>query len=189
MQRSVLRPRLLLADDQPLLLEAFRALLEPEFDVIALASSEHELFAECGRLKPDVVVLDVKPGANARDLEAGVRLVSPGTKVIILADDAAPVTGRAVCVRKSSSARDLKRAVRQAVQTVTPTERIAGLTTRQVQVLQLLAQGLSMKEVAGRLEVTPRTVAFHKYSIMRHLRLTTTAELVQFAMRHGLVPA
>ena len=192
MDDSAQRPRLLLADDQPLLLDAFRALLEPEFDVVAMVSTEQELLAECTRLKPDAIVVDIKNGRSAFDLGRRVRIVSPRTTVIHLTDatdEMRPRNGSAMFVQKSSSARELKRVVRQAVQQPGRVAQVSGLTSRQVEVLQLLAQGLSMKQVADRLKVTPRTVAFHKYNIMSHLRVETTAELVQFAMKHGLVYA
>jgi DNA-binding NarL/FixJ family response regulator len=199
------RIRLVLADDQPLVLEAFRALLEPEFDVVGTATSPRELMAECARTTPDVVVLDASlrllAGLSAESFSAAC----PGARVVVLTAAGAGDAGAARrlgadLVFKSSDARGLRRAIRLAVRRPVAPKHVGargmtngaarvvpGLTPRQLEVLELLAGGHSMKEVASILDVTPRTIAFHKYKMMDQLNVATTAELVQFAVRHGVV--
>jgi DNA-binding NarL/FixJ family response regulator len=197
------RPRLLLADDRPLVREAFQALLAPDFDVVATATDERAIVSECRRLKPDVVLV-ASVDSHAGLLAARVQSVSMHTRLVVLSERRRPaVNGRwtgAALVPNTADAKDLKRAIWAAVQrfSVDPAGRsgarprdgasqVTGLTARQLQVLALLASGRSMKEVAALLHVTPRTVAFHKYRMMEQLHVESTAELVQFAVRHGVV--
>jgi DNA-binding NarL/FixJ family response regulator len=205
------RPRILMADDHLMLLEAFRALLEPEFEVIGTVTDGRTLLEEFSRLHPDVVLLDVAmPLLNG--LDAGRQLKAQRRSVILiyltmnpdpdLAGEALRL-GASGYLLKTSAAHELKQAIHEALRGrsyITPliTRDVVGslierrtsrpeLTTRQREVLQLLAEGRSMKEVAAILDLTPRTVAFHKYRMMEQLRLKTTAELVQFAVRQGIV--
>jgi DNA-binding NarL/FixJ family response regulator len=198
------RARLVLAAAQPLLVEAFRALLEPEFAVVGAATDARALVAECERLQPDVALADSQLRLlNSMSIDRRLRAVSPATKLILLTGDRSPDsvrkrTARSGVVSKTSNAWELKRAIRTAVM-VTPRDQTSaqagessgagksGLTMRQCEVLQLLAGGHSMKEVASILHVTPRTIAFHKYRIMDQLRVRTTAELVRFAVRNGVL--
>lgn len=205
------RARILLADDHAMLLEAFRALLEPEFEVVGTATDGRMLLAEFARLTPDVVVIDIgMPLLNG--LEAGRHLKAQqrSVKLIYLTMSPEPdLAGAALrlgasgYVLKSSAASELKLAIHEALAGrtyVTPLitqdivsllldqpDRPQALTSRQREVLQLLAEGRSMKEVAAILSVTPRTVAFHKYRMMEQLHLKTSAELVQYAVKHGIV--
>lgn len=205
------RPRILLADDHTLLLDAFRALLEPEFEVVATVVDGRSLLDECARLHPDVVVLDIAmPLLNG--LDAGRQLTArrDAPKLIYLTMNPNPdLAGEALkfgavgYVLKSSAATELTQAIREALRGrsyITPliTREVVGslagpkdarpeLTSRQREVLQLLAEGRSMKEVADILNVAPRTVAFHKYRMMEQLRLKTSAELIRFAVRESLV--
>jgi DNA-binding NarL/FixJ family response regulator len=200
------RARVVLAAAQPLLVEAFRALLEPEFAVVGEATDARALVAECERLKPDVALADNQLRLlNPASIDRRLRAVSPSTKLILLtgerrrsSDRGASRTAGFGSVSKTSNAWELKRAIRSAVM-VNPREqtsedqgqpsaaRTPGLTVRQCEVLQLLAGGHSMKEVASILHVTPRTIAFHKYRMMDQLHVRTTAELVRFAVRNGVL--
>ena len=205
------RPRILLADDHTILLDAFRALLEAEFDVVGTVTDGRMLLEECARLHPDVVVLDIAmPLLNGLDAGRQLKAAQSSVKLIYLTMNPNPdLAGEALrlgasgYVLKSSAATELKQALREALKGrsyITPLitrdvvgslihrrEGVPELTSRQREVLQLLAEGRSMKEVGAILNLTPRTVAFHKYRMMEQLRLKTTAELVQFAVRQGVV--
>jgi len=205
------RPRILLADDHTMLLEAFRALLEPDFEVVGTATDGRMLVEEFNRLKPDVVVVDVgMPLLNGLDAGRQLKALQRSVKLIYLTMNPEPDLAREALrlgasgyVLKSSAASELKQAIQEALKGrsyITPliTQDVVGLllepgsrphelTARQREVLQLLAEGRSMKEVASILDVTPRTVAFHKYRMMEQLHLKTSAELVQYAVKHGIV--
>ena len=205
------RPRILMADDHAMLLDAFRALLEPEFDVVGTVTDGRMLLEAFSRLHPDVVLLDIAmPLLNGLDAGRQLKAQRKSVKLIYLTMNPDPdLAGEALrlgasgYVLKSSAFQELKQAIREALRGrsyITPL--IAGdavgsliehqtsrheLTMRQREVLQLLAEGRSMKEVGAILDVTPRTVAFHKYRMMEQLRLKTSAELVQFAVKQGVV--
>jgi DNA-binding NarL/FixJ family response regulator len=201
------RPRVILADDHGLLLEAFENLLAPACEVVGKFTDGASLLAAAESLAPDVIVLDVSmPGVSG--LEAARRLGAsmPDVKLIFLTmqddpDIAAEAfrLGASGYLLKASAASELFQAIREALEGrryVTPSvaERLASgaeplspLTPRQEDVLRLLAEGLSMKQVAERLQVTPRTVAFHKYEIMKRRGLRTSAELVKLAIQRGLL--
>jgi DNA-binding NarL/FixJ family response regulator len=204
------RPRILLADDHTILLDAFKALLESDFDVVGAVTDGRALLAECARLNPDVVVLDISmPLLNGLDAGRQIRSEWRSVKLIYLTMNPEPHLaaeavrlGASGYLLKSSAATELKQAIREALRGrsyLTPliTGEVVGsllqareapeLTIRQREVLQLLAEGRSMKEVGDILNVAPRTVAFHKYRMMEQLRLKTTAELIQFAVRQGVV--
>jgi DNA-binding NarL/FixJ family response regulator len=209
------RPRVLLADDHTLLLEAFAKLLEPECDVVGTASDGRALVEAARKLEPDVIVADVSmPHLNG--LEAGRQLkeLLPEVKLVFLTvNEDADLAAEAL--RMEASAYLLKKSavseLFQAIQEVLrgrsyvtpllapdgidailkrePRQASEKLTPRQREVLQLLAEGNSMKQTANALNVTPRTVAFHKYRMMEQLGFETTAELIQFAIREGIVSA
>jgi DNA-binding NarL/FixJ family response regulator len=207
----MMRPRILLADDHTMLLDAFRALLEPEFEVVGTATDGRMLIEEFSRLKPDIVVVDVgMPLLNGLDAGRQLKALQRSVKLIYLTMNPEPDLAREALrlgasgyVLKSSAASELKQAIHEALRGrsyITPliTQDVVGLllehperphelTTRQREVLQLLAEGRSMKEVASILDVTPRTVAFHKYRMMEQLHLKSSAELVQYAVKHGIV--
>jgi DNA-binding NarL/FixJ family response regulator len=208
------RPRILLADDHTILLDAFKALLASEFDVVGAVTDGRALLAECARFNPDVVVLDIAmPLLNGLDAGRQIKSERRSVKLIYLTMNPEPRLaaealrlGASGYVLKSSAATELRQAIREALNGrsyITPliTGEVVGsliesreareapeLTIRQREVLQLLAEGHSMKEVGGILNVAPRTVAFHKYRMMEQLRLKTTAELIQFAVKQGVVP-
>jgi DNA-binding NarL/FixJ family response regulator len=205
------RPRILMADDHVMLLEAFKALLEPDCEVVGTVTDGRMLLQEFSRLHPDVVLLDIAmPLLNGLDAGRQLKAQRPTVKLIYLTMNPSPDLasealrlGASGYVLKSSAAQELKQAIQEALRGrsyITPliTRDVVGslieprtprqeLTTRQREVLQLLAEGKSMKEVAAILDLTPRTVAFHKYRMMEQLRLKTSAELVTFAVREGMV--
>ena len=207
------RPRILMADDHAMLLDAFRALLEPEFDVVGTVTDGRMLLEEFSRLHPDVVLLDIAmPLLNGLDAGRQLKAQRKSVKLIYLTMNPDPdLAGEALrlgasgYVLKSSAAHELKQAIHEVLRGrsyITPliTRDVVGsliehqsgrheLTMRQREVLQLLAEGRSMKEVGAILNLTARTVAFHKYRMMEQLRVKTSAELVQFAVKHGIVGA
>ncbi len=201
-----MRPRVLLADDHTLLLGAFRKLLEPECEVVGAVENGRALLDSARELRPDVVVVDISmPLLNGLDAGRQLKQLLPGARLIFLTMNEDPDLvaealriGASGYLLKNSAASELVLAIREAMDGktyVTPraAERVGharpgdSLTPRQREVLQLLAEGHSMKEVAGILNVTPRTVAFHKYRLMEELGLKTNADLVQYAVRHKIV--
>jgi len=208
------RPRVLLADDHRLLREAFVKLLEPECDVVGAVADGRALLEAAATLRPDVVVLDVAmPRLNGLDAARQLKRSMPDVKVIFLTvsedpDLAAEAfrVGGSGFVLKNSAASELLQAIHDVCQGrsyVTPLatrdmldtflrdpESAKGpheLSSRQREVLQLLAEGRTMKEIADVLKITARTVAFHKYSMMQDLGIKTTAELIQFAIKKRIV--
>lgn len=209
-------PRVVLADDHTILVEAFRKLLEPHCEVVGTVADGRALLESAGQLNPDVVVVDIgMPLMNG--LEAGLRLKQqiPRVRLIFLTMNEDPDLateamrcGASGYLLKSSAAAELVRAIQLAVKgksyvtpqiarrmqkastnTPHPSPRHSAnsLTPRQREVVGLLAEGKSMKEVASVLNVTPRTVAFHKYRVMRELNLRTTADLIQFAIKSRIL--
>ena len=206
------RPRVLLADDHRLVVEACVSLLEPECKVLGIVADGRTLLSTALALRPDVVVLDIgMPLLNGLDAGRQLKQSMPGVKLIFLTMNEDPDLakealriGASGYLLKTSAARELPEAIRVAVRgdtyvTSQASQRMvesfiqggdrpgAGeLTFRQREVLQLLAEGLSMKEAASVLRVTARTVAFHKYRVMQQFRLKSNAELIQFAIDQRL---
>jgi len=206
-------PTILLADDHVLLLAAFRRMLEPAYRVVGAASDGAALVEEALRLEPDLVVADVSmPRMNGLEAARRLRGELPRTRVVFLTVDEDPqmaaeafALGASGYVLKSSTALELDEAIRAALAGrrylsrrikdgdlaalpaaaahASPLER---LTLRERDVLKLLAEGLSMKQVGAELGIAARTVAFHKYRMMETLGLSTSAELVGFAVEHRL---
>lgn len=207
------RARILLADDHRVVLDAFTKLLEPDYEVVGTASDGHALVAAAETLKPDLIILDVAmPNLNGLDACERVRQRLPRARIIFLTmthdrDTAAEALRRGASgyVLKSAPSSELFEAISEVLRGntyLTPAMtdepaavfvsrvqkgKAAALTLRQREVLQLLAEGKSMKEAADTLSVTPRTIAFHKYTMMERLGFRTTAELVQHAVTIGLV--
>ena len=210
------RARVILADDLNLLVDTFKAFLEPHFDVVGTFADGHRLVQGAPALQPDVIVLDVgMPIMNG--LIAGQRLkqILPRVKLIYLTMNQDPDVaaeafrlGASGYLVKTSAASELVYAIKEVLLArsyVTPlmTKDMVGsfiqnfkrrkvpheLTLRQREVLQLLAEGRSMKEVAYHLNVTPRTIAFHKYTMMDQLDLKSSAELIQYAMKSSILAA
>ena len=208
------RPRVLLADDHRLLREAFEQLLEPGCDVVGAVADGRALLASAQELRPDIVVLDIAmPLLNGLDAARQLKGLMPEVKLIFLTVSEDPEcaaeafrAGASGYLLKNSAASELFQAIQEVSQGrsyVTPLvthglvrsllddpgpARGAGeLSLRRREVLQLLAEGRTMKEIARILAITPRTVAFHKYSIMEALGIKNGAGLVQFAVKHGIV--
>ena len=205
------RPRILMADDHLMLLEAFKAMLAPDFDIVGLVTDGRTLLEEFARLNPDVVVLDIgMPLLNGLDAGRQLKAQRRSVKLIYLTMNPDPdIAGEALrlgasgYVLKSSAAQELKQAIQEALRErsyITPliTRDVVGsltqqraprpvLTDRQREVLQLLAEGKSMKEAASTLNVAPRTVAFHKYRMMDKLGVKSSAELIQYAVKQHIV--
>jgi DNA-binding NarL/FixJ family response regulator len=209
------KPRLLLADDHRIVLEGLRGILEPEFDIVGAVADGRALVAEADRLRPDVVVADISmPGLNGMEAARQIKKMSPQIKIVFLTMHAdvsyasgAFDAGASGFVLKHSAAQELITAIGEAMQGRTyVTPMIAGelissykegkprfggassaLSPRQREVLQLLSEGKSIKEIGAILNISTRTAEFHKYRMMEQLQIKTSAELVQFAVKHGIV--
>ena len=207
-----MRPRVLLADDHVLMMEGLRSVLASHVDLVGTAVDGRALVDAAVRLKPDIVILDISmPVLNGIEAARQLRKILPDTKLIFLTmySDALYVhealrLGISAYVLKRSAASELLSAL-QAVQRgqkyitplvvqgeiephgLRPTDR--QLTNRQREVLQLVAEGKTAKEIASALSVSIKTAQFHKANVMRTLGLRTTAELVKYAIRHGMTPS
>jgi DNA-binding NarL/FixJ family response regulator len=206
--------RILIADDHQLLADACKNLLEPEFLVVGMVTDGRDLADAVTTFKPNIVLLDIyMPQLNGLDAGEQVKKKHPTIKLIFLtmtlaADVAAEAFRRGASgyVLKQSAGAELLVAVRKvnrgesylspliAKETVTfllnKGERFTEekrITKRQSEILQLLAQGLSMKQVASVIDVRPGTVAFHKYRMMETLNITTNAELLGYAIKHQMI--
>ena len=206
--------RILIADDHQLLAEACKSLLEPEFLVVGVVTDGRDLADAVAAYKPDIVLLDIyMPLLNGLDAGEQVKKKCRGIKLIFLtmtlaADIAAEAfrRGGSGYVLKQSASTELLLAVRKvnrgesylspliAKETVTfllnkrePFAEEKRITKRQSEILQLLASGLSMKQVASVIGVKPGTVAFHKYRMMETLNITTNAELLGYALKHQMI--
>ena len=205
-------PRVLLADDHALLLGAFEKLLAGECEIVGQASDGRALVAAAEALKPDLIVLDIAmPLLNGLEAGRQIKRTLPDVKLVCLTMNEDPElaaeafrSGASGYLLKRSAASELATAIREVMRGrsyVTPlmtgglvdslmqskNTPDSDLTARQREVLQLLAEGHSMKEIAGLLKLTPRTVAFHKYEMMKRLNVTSTAELIQYAVKHHIV--
>jgi DNA-binding NarL/FixJ family response regulator len=205
--------RILIADDHRLLAEACKSLLEPEFQVVGIVTDGRSLLTSAASLKPDVIILDIAmPHLNGLDAGEQINHSMPRTALIYLTMNTAPDVaaeafrrGASGYVLKQSASDELLIAVRKAVQgasylspmlakeTVTflinqakPRSEEEHITRRQTEILQLLAEGMSMKEVAGVLDLKPGTVAFHKYRMMESLGVKTNAELLEYAIKRRM---
>ncbi len=210
------RARIVIADDHTLVAEACRNLLEPEFDVVSIVADGRALIQAAAELRPDVVISDISmPLLNGLDACQQVQEILPDVCIVYLTMNpdlnlAAEAFRRGASgyLLKTSAAPELVLAVRTALEghlyvspqvTKDPLETFLRdhvtslehkhLTARQREVLQLLAEGRPMKQVADILHLTTRTVAFHKYRIMALLGIHTNAELVQYAIRNSIIPA
>ena len=205
------RPRVILADDHTMLLDAFKTLLAESCDVVGTAADGRELVALARQLRPDVAIVDISmPVLNGLDAAAQITESVPRVHVIILTMDEDPHLaveafrlGASGYLLKKSAGAELMQAVREVMlgrSYVTPlvTHGLVTamsdhhgargpLTSRQREIVQLIAEGRSMKEVAGILNITTRTVAFHKRRVLEKLQLGSTAELIQYAVRHHML--
>jgi DNA-binding NarL/FixJ family response regulator len=211
------KPRLLLADDHTILVEGLKALLAPEFEVVATAADGREVLKAAETHQPNLILLDISmPGLNGIEAARRLQQSNPGAKLIILtmhADlsfvSAAFDAGVAGYVLKQSAATELvkalhdvdsgRRYISSSIQKRLGTEmtdflqrleKLSGdLTPRENEVLQLLAEGKARKEIAQILAISVKTVEFHKQKIGEKLGIHTNAELTAYAIRHGITPA
>jgi DNA-binding NarL/FixJ family response regulator len=210
-----MRAKVLLADPQALVLEAFARLLAPKFEVVGGATDGLRLVEEALRLRPDLVLMDLALPRLGGLLAAGrLRAELPATRVVFLAAHADPRAaaeafrvGAVGYVLRSASAHELTRALRsvlrgerwlspalaggdpEALKEARGPGPLGRLSARKREVVQLLAEGHSMKQAAAALGLSTRTIAFHKYQAMRALDLTSSAQLVRFAVESRLVAA
>lgn len=211
------RPRVLIADDHRLVAEALTSLLKDEFDLVGVVEDGRAMVEAAGKLRPNVIVADITmPRLNGIDALLLLRKGGDRVPVVFLTMHRdvtfarrALEAGASGLVLKHSASDELVAALRAAVEGRTyltpqlagevleamkqgPTrakDPAAALTLRQREVLQLLAEGRSAKEIAFSLSISTRTVEFHKYQVMETLGLHTSAELIHFAIKHGLVEA
>ncbi|HYI97048.1 MAG TPA: response regulator transcription factor [Bryobacteraceae bacterium] len=211
---SGLKPRVLLADDHKIVLEGLRGLLGDQFDLVGFATNGRELITQAAALRPDVIVADISmPLLNG--IEAVRKLLEDDkhVKVVFLTmhpdqtyASRALEAGASAYVLKHSASDELVAAIHEVLrggkfvseslknealsellnQTRRHLKETIELTGRQREVLQLLVEGKSAKEIAAVLNISPRTVETHKYQMMDDLGVKTSAQLVQYAIRHGL---
>jgi DNA-binding NarL/FixJ family response regulator len=209
---SGIRARVLIADDHSIVADGLRSVLEKSCDVIGIVQDGRQLLIEAPKLKPDVIVLDIgMPFLNGLDAAERLKPLLPGVKFVFLTmkDDpnlaaAALNLGAVGYVLKESVVSELLKAVSEvlhgksyvtprlqaenwAVREARAQQLSKDLTPRQKDVLQLLAEGRRTKEIADILNVSERTVMFHKYHIMQSFNLKSNADLVLLAIKHHLI--
>jgi DNA-binding NarL/FixJ family response regulator len=208
--QSTGRPRILIADDHTLIAEAFKELLATDFDVVGVVHDGRLLLQKAQELKPDVVLVDIgMPLLNGLQAAQKIKRILPDTKLVYVSVNQDPDLvmeafrqGASAYLPKTSAGSELVVAIQMAMkgevylspalspntdETPVGQSGEAVLTERQLEVLQLLAEGKSMKEVAAVLNLTTRTVAFHKYRLMHHLHLKNEAEVVQYALSRHII--
>jgi DNA-binding NarL/FixJ family response regulator len=208
------RPRVLLADDHQMLLDALKSVLEPRCEVVGMVGDGRSLLEAAAKLQPDIIVVDIAmPQLNGLDAARQIKHSMPRVKLIFMTMNEDPYlvgeafrAGASAYLVKQAAALELTNAIELVLKGrtyVTPSiadglDKIAlrspnvrdhapEPTPRQREVIQLLAEGRSMKEVASALSITPRTVAAHKYAVMELLQLKTNADLVQYAIKHRII--
>ena len=206
------RTRILLADDHKILVEGLRSLLEPEFELVGMVEDGRALVAAAEKLQPDVIVADISmPLLNGIEAVRQIRANGSSAKVIFLTMHPdvsyarrALEEGASGFVLKHSASSELVTAIRQALigqifitpsisdklrnSWPNPSDPEQRLSSRQREVLELLAEGKSAKETAETLNISRRTVEFHKYRMMEMLGIHNSAELIQYAIRNGMGP-
>ncbi|HAP42197.1 MAG: response regulator transcription factor [Nitrospira sp.] len=210
-------PRVLLADDHTLVLEGFRRIVEQRCEVVGAVEDGRALLEAAVRLRPDLILLDISmPLLNGVDAGRQLKKLLPEAKLIFVTMHADPAyvseafkAGASAYLLKRSAARELDQAIEAVlkgqyfVTSLLTRELVTGLssedggmfsqrqelTPRQREVLQLIAEGRTIKEIAALLNISPKTVEFHKAQIIFHLNLRTTAELTKYALAHGLTSA
>jgi DNA-binding NarL/FixJ family response regulator len=209
--------RLLLADDHLLMLEGLARLLSNEFEIVGTVKNGRALLAEAERLKPDVIVLDIgMPEMNGIEAARRLTRILPSAKLVFVTQQLDPAylhaafsAGGKAYVAKQSAANELVHAIRTALRdsyyitpladqeardmlSLDPKKNPAGmfggrLTPRQREVLQLVAEGKTTKQISVVLRISPKTVEFHRNSLMEELGVRTTAELTRYALTRGIV--
>ena len=208
------KPRLLIADDHKIFAEGLKRLLNADFDIAGTVADGRELVAAAEKLRPDVIVADISmPLLNGIDAVMQIKKVHPEIKVVFLTmhpDVAYAVSafkvGASGYVLKNSAPDELVTAIWEGLKGrtyVTPliagkllhsyqsgspsgADTVLSLTSRQREVLQLLAEGRSLKEIAAILNISTKTVEYHKYRMMEDLDIKTTAELIRYAVKQGI---
>jgi DNA-binding NarL/FixJ family response regulator len=212
--RTSSRPRVLLADDHQMLLDALKRVVEPRCEVVGMVTDGRALLTAAAKLQPEIVVLDIAmPQLNGLDAARHLKPAMPKLKLIFMTMNEDPDlvgeafrAGASAFLLKQGAALELTDAIEKVLKGgfyITPSaaegqarislrdpkarEHAAEPTPRQREVIQLLAEGRSMKEVASILRITKRTVAAHKYAVMDLLQLKTNADLVQYAIKHRII--
>jgi DNA-binding NarL/FixJ family response regulator len=205
-------PRFLIADDHAMFAEALRLYLEKTHTVVGIVRDGHAMVAEATRLRPDVIVVDVgMPLLNGLDAARKINLQAPNIKFVFLTmrDDpnlaaAALELGPVGFVLKHSAGQELLKAIDHVLHGkpyLTPKLRAEDwvetkararqfskeMTPRQRDIVQLYGEGRSMKEIAGHLDLSEKTVEFHKHQIMQAFNLRSNADLVLFSLKRGLI--
>jgi len=209
------RATVLLADDHDIVIEGLRRILEPEFEVIGAVADGLALVKAAEEFRPDVIVADISmPLLNGIEAARRIRGVSRRTRIVFLSmhPDVVYVSeafeaGGSAYVLKSSAGLEIVTAIREALQggtfVTSAIDKTAleaqikrgqgspdvALSPRQREVLQMVAEGRSTKKIAHLLQISPRTVEFHRYWVMQSLDLHTIAELVQYAIKHRVITA
>ena len=208
------RVRILLADDHTLFCNLLRDLLEPEYEVVGSVSDGRELLKAADSLRPDVVLVDIgMPSLNGLDAGRRLKQANPRVKLIYLTMNnnieyarEALQAGASAFILKNSKSSELLHAIRDALKGVSymapeirralnevflrdpkAVDRPQHLTDRQREVLQMLAEGRSLREIASLLQISYRTVRFHKVRIMEELGISKNAELVKYAIKYGMI--
>jgi DNA-binding NarL/FixJ family response regulator len=208
------RTRVLLADDHLMLVGALKSVLEPKYEVVGLVADGRALLEAAERLQPDVIVTDIAmPQLNGLDAARKLKEKTPGIKLIFITMNPDPYlvreafrAGASAFLLKQEACSGLPAAIEQVLKGGTyaspqtsegqlnislrepkDREHAPEPTARQREVIQLLAEGLSMKQVADTLKITKYTVALHKYTVMERLQIKSSAELVQYAIKHGII--
>ena len=206
------RPRLLIADDHAIFLEALKCFLQKNYVVLGTVTDGRSLLTEAIRLKPDMIILDVgMPLLNGLDAARRVRYQLPSVRIIFLTmlenaylAAAALELGQTGFVLKHAAAGELVTAIEQvwggepyvspklqlgaSVEHTTQTDRTSkNLTPRQRDIVQLFAEGYGLKEIAERLNLSLKTIEFHKHHIMAEFHLRSNADLVLLAVKKGLI--
>ena len=209
------KPRVLLADDHKIVIEGLKNLLSDEFEIVGTVEDGRALVEKASTLYPDVIVADISmPQLNGIEAARQIKKTDKNIKIVFLTMHPDPTyaanafeAGASGFVLKHSASSELIRAIHEAIKGRTyVTPLIAGdlirtyqaggapeknlfkkISPRQREVLQLLAEGKSAKEIASILNISTRTVEFHKYRMMEQLNIKTSAELVRYAIKHGII--
>ncbi len=212
----MMRPRILIADDHTLVAQAIAGLLATEYEIVGISSNGRQLLADAVQFRPDLIVLDISmPEMNGIDATVTLRRLLPEAGLVLVTQqvdphyiEAAFRAGALGYVAKQSAAQELHQALRQALRkkvylssqlrstfpdrhkherSASADPGHASLTIRQREVLRMVAEGRTIKEIAAALYISPKTVEFHKKSLMDQTGLRTTAELTRFALASGVI--
>ena len=208
--------RVLLADDHAIVLEGLRHILEPDFEIVGEVADGRALVAVALTFRPEIIITAISmPLLNGIEAARQIRKINQRVKIIFLTMHADPIyavealeAGGSAYILKSSAVGEILVAIQEVVggriyvspsihrevvrdqmeRAIRPDEAQAGLTPRQREVLRLLAEGKSLKEVAAMLKISIKTVEFHKYRIMNQLGIRTNAEMTKYAVKVGVTP-